>query len=145
MCVNITAPAEHGTDAVNQNSINSIWSLYLLWRKDSVLEVLTLVVCWSVFQDCECPLETSIFTETPRTGEEKLQSFPSVSEGFFPVTRGSRVHPPPVLASHLLSHVFPNDPGRSFLVELSIICISEWVFISQQLGCFPLACIAPCK
>lgn len=73
-----------------------------------MLEVLTLVVCWSVFHDCECSLETSIFTETPRTaGEEKILSFPSISEGFFPVTR-CRIHPPPVLASHLLSHVFPQ-------------------------------------
>lgn len=108
MCVNVTAPAEHGIETGNQNSVNSIWSLDLLWRKDSVLEVLTMVVCWSVFQDCECSLETSLFTETLRTGEEKLQSFPNVSEGFFPVTRCSRMHPPPVLASHLLSHVFPQ-------------------------------------
>lgn len=89
-----------------------------------MLEVLTLVVCWSGFRDCECSLETSIFTKTPRTGEEKLLSSPSISEGSFPGLR-CRMHPPPVLASHLLSHAFPSDPGRSFLVEFSIICISE--------------------
>lgn len=89
-----------------------------------MLEVLTLVVCWSGFQDCECSLETSIFTKTPGIGEEKLLSFPSISEGSLRGTR-CRMHPPPVLTSHLLSHVFPSDPGRSFLVEFSIICISE--------------------